>query len=338
MISQAVNLIKGGGAFSTRKLIVELIFPSGETKVIQDLHIDVLVKKSISIEPNTGVVTIYNLSRSTRELISENTYRAHGETPTVIGIKLNDSVVYQNVLINSHSRRIIQEGDWETTLYIGNLPEFFAQHTKELVIPKNTDKADGVTSLLEEVVPPPKAGDDAESEEKPSAVLTMADEFREKLNECKGNKSWARAVTINGEVLENIKRLLRDCFPDENYVLYPSEDGQGFTIADAGEYLKGAEFEVNTGMLIDPPIINEAGITCNIIFNPDPTIQGKLIVKADNFELSVGGANRMQIDQTHLSGEGDYMIKEVVHKVDNFSNVMATTTITAILIGTPYRI
>ena len=305
------------GIYSSRVLFVVLTFPDKTVKLINNLDIKVTVKKAMSIEPNTCTAVIYNLSQDSREEIFENNYHAGdwiAKGATRMRVHFEGGVIFDNILINSFSTRDFDTGDWVTTLYAGDSPAIYAaKQDPDKVVPAGKSKKQEIDASL----------DDFKSI---FGKLQLQIEGFTSGN-CLENKTLARSVTKGGNILDNIKSILRDCFPEEEYLLF-TDDGGNLTLLKADGAISGADFEVGED-LIDPPQLTDQGVNCSVLLNTSAVLGARMVVAADNFELNSGRLSQQQITKKHLAGEGEYLVMEVSHEVDNFSSELAQTHIIA---------
>lgn len=290
--------------YSTRDLVVS-IKNNSINKTIVDLNIRVTASKTLSSNPNQATIEIYNLNQNSREDLFNNVYDLDNNVGnTDVEVSLNNKLIFQGQLINVNSIYDTPNAEWKTILYCGDGYNAFRQ-TVNKKYPKGSTREEITADLIKELE---------------SAGVAVQGAI-EGLTSCT-NKSLLKAITVNGEIMKNIKKLYSDCFSDVDVYI---DEGKVNTLANK-TVITGNKVVINDG-LIEPPTLSEQGINCKILLNQDIKIGAEIQVNARSVNVGFGNltVNRPQKDR--ISGDGIYRVSEVKHTVDNYSQEVAMTEI-----------
>jgi len=290
--------------FSTRDLTVS-IKNKAIDKTIENLNISVVATKTLASVPNEAEIEIYNLNQNSREDLYNNVYNFHEDIGnTNITVTDDDKQIFTGQLINVNSTYSIQDAEWKTVLYCGDGFNAFRTKTNRK-FDKGTSRKDMVDALIGEL-------------ESAGVVVKGAIEG---FTNCT-DKSLLKAVLVNGEIVSNIKRLLKDCFKDVDVYV----DEEKINILVEKSVIKNNLIVINSG-LIEPPTLSEQGINAKVVLNSSLKIGAEFQVQSRSRNISFGNLTVNRPRKKQISGDGIYRVQELKHIVDNFSSGVATTEI-----------
>lgn len=290
--------------FSSRKLSVSIKNKTVD-RVIENLNIRVVATKTLASNPNQAEIEIYNLNQNSREDLYNNVYNFTEDVGiTKIEVTLDDNIIFKGDLINVNSIYSNEAVEWKTTLYCGDGFNAFRQKTN-----KKFNKGSTRNEMVNELI--------GELEDAGVAVKGAL----EGLTACT-DKSILKAILVNGQVVENIKRLLKDCFKDVDVYI----DEEKLNILANRSTIKNNRVIINDG-LIEPPTLSEQGINCKVLINSSLKIGAEFQVRARSQNISFGNLTTYKPRKSQISGDGIYRVQEIKHIVDNFSTEVAQTEI-----------
>jgi hypothetical protein len=290
------------GKFSTRDIEI-YISTKDKTYTIKDLHIRLEIVKTISASPNVANITVYNLAQGSLSFLTEIYNENNFSTYQVVAM-VDNNLIFQGDLVNVRS--VYQMGTWTTNIYAN---EGYNAYRK--------------TATIET-----KAGDNREN-----AVNSLMDTLKDAglndfdlqaiKNGC-GNKSILKRVLYEGNVIENIKKLIEDCSPKSDIYI---EDKKLIVLS------KGAYLPEKTDPLtnfLEPPQLNESGCRATTLLRYDMKVGNLVTLKAKSYNQAFGNLTVNRPQKSRFLGEGVYKIIEITHEVDNYTAAVAKTTITGI--------
>jgi hypothetical protein len=287
--------------FSTRDIVVTVSSQS-KTYILKDLHIKVETIKTISASPNIANITIYNLSQNSLAFLTE-IYNDDKFSLYSVNVVVDDNLVYTGDLVNVRS--IYKLGTWETNIYANE--GYNALRKTAKVETKEGDTRATIVDLLSQSL---------------EGTGLNAFDFQAIKNGC-GDKSILKRLLYDGNVLENIKKLIQDCTPKSDLFI---EDGKLNALP------RNIALERNTEVtsFLEPPQLNEAGCRATMLARYDIKIGTSITLKAKSYNQSFGNLSTNRTTKSRFLGEGVYKVIEVVNEVDNFTEAVAKTHVTGI--------
>jgi hypothetical protein len=289
--------------YSTRDIVVTFTSNKGKIEV-KNLHFEVEIVKTLSATPNVCNLVVYNLQQSSRDFLT-SVYDNDVSTFTV-NVSLDNVSMFKGDIVNVTT--MYKEGTWTTQVY-GN-EGWNARRKKAKVTSKKGDNRETVAHSLF-----------AGLEDVGMNVFDV----QALRNGC-GQKSIAKQIFYDGNIINNIKKLVKDCLPDSEMFI----DGDKLVIINKNELI-GGTFEYNS--FLEPPQLNEQGCRAVMLLNPSPKIGSGMTLKAKSYNQAFGNLTVNRARQSAFSGEGTYKIIEISHSFDNFSNKVAQTFITGVFIS-----
>lgn len=298
----------GDGLYSSRDIVVTI---SGNiTYTIEDLHISIVAKKSLSANPNIATIVVYNLKESTRELLSNSVYDyANNESVCDITLTLDDVEIYSGNIINVIHSRKPQAGEYETVFYCGDGANG-VKTTATKKYAKGTNTQDIVSSLI---------GD----------LNGLTEGATQGIKDCLGNRTLLRSVTMDGKIISNIKKLVKDCLGGDSETDVYIEDGK-VNIVARDEILDIPDNDI-TDYLLEAPKLTEQGANVTIMFDSTLKIAASFSISASSNQVAYANLTQNKLSTSQVSGIGTYKITEITHKIDNFSKEVAITELAGIL-------
>ena len=290
--------------YSSRNLIVS-IKNNTINKPIENLHIRATITKTLASNPNQAVIQIYNLNQNSREDLYNNVYDFTEDVGiTKIEVTLDDKLLFKGDLINVNSLYSNQDTEWTTTLYCGDGFNAFRAKTNKK-FDKGTTRNEMVDDLATEL----------------ESVGVAAKGALEGLTGCT-DKSVLKSIVVDGKIVDNIKKLLNDCFKDVD--VYVDEEKLNILVNKA--VIKNNRIIINKG-LTEPPTLSEQGINCKVLINSSLKIGAEFQVESRSNNAGFGNLTVNKPRKSQISGDGIYRVQEIKHIVDNFSPEVALTEI-----------
>lgn len=290
--------------YSSRDLTVS-IKNKTVNRIIENLNIRVVATKTLASNPNQAEIEIYNLNQNSREDLYNNVYNYTNDVGiTKIEVSLEDKIIFKGDLINVNSIYSNEAVEWKTTLYCGDGFNAFRQKTN-----KKFDKGSSRKEIVDELI-----------DELADAGVAVKGAI-EGFTACT-DKSILKAILVNGQVVDNIKKLLKDCFKDVDVYV----DEEKLNILVNKSTIKNNRIIINDG-LIEPPTLSEQGINCKVLINPSLKIGAEFQVQTRSRNISFGNLTIHKPRKSQISGDGIYRVQEIKHIVDNFSTEVAQTEI-----------
>ena len=291
------------GKFSTRDIEIT-ISSQNESKTFKDLHFKCEVIKTISSTPSIANVTIFNLAPKSLAFLT-SIYDNNGKSQFKGSLVLDNVEIFKGDLVNVRS--IYNLGTWETTLYLNDGYNIFRKVAK--VESKKGDSRETIVNSLIDTL-------------KDSGLSDF--DIQAMKNTC-GNKSILKRVLYNGNVIENIKKLIEDCLPKSD--LYVEDEK--LNIIPFG---KSKETTTQLNEFLSPPQLNEVGCRAITLLNTDVKIATLITLNAKSYNQAFGNLSTNRPKKSRFLGEGTYKVTEIVHEFDNYSKDVAKTTYTGVYI------
>ncbi len=290
------------GKFSTRDIIITVTAPS-KTKVWKDLHMSGVVTKTLAGTPNVAEIKIFNINKESRDFLT-SIYN-DDKSQFKIKLELNNKVFFDGDIVNARS--MFNQGTWETTIYANEGYNAYRKSAK-VESKKNDTREDILNSMFDSL-----------------KDVGLNDFDIQALKNTCGNKSILKRVLYDGNVIENIKKLIKDCLPDADTTI----DQGKLTILP-----KNKVIEKNTELtqFLEPPQLNEQGCRAKVLINPDIKIGGTINLVAKSYNQAFGNLTTNRTEKSRFSGEGTYKVIEIQHNFDNFSSNVAFTNTTGIFL------
>ena len=289
------------GKFSSRDIIITAT-SNGKQKVIQDLHIEIETLRTLSGVPNTCTVTVFNLSQESRDFFT-SLYEDDGTATMIMEVLVDTAVIFSGEVVNASST--FKSPEWITTLYGNEGYNAYRANAEPKKVQANTRGA-----MVEEIV---------------KDTLGFATSISDSLRGC-ADKSLAKSILSGGNLTANVKKLIDDCLPDGGDVFI---DGEEVVVLAKGDVRPYSE---NFTQFLEPPVINEVGAQCKILFYPGVKVGGTMTLEAKSYNRSFGNLTTNRPKKSRFSGEGTYKIVEVIDKVDNYTEAVAMTEIKGIFV------
>lgn len=290
--------------YSTRDLVVTFTSNKGILP-LKNLHFEVEIVKTLSSTPNVCNLTVYNLKQSSRDFLT-SVYNDDIST-FIVEITLDDVSMFKGDIVNVTS--MYKEGTWSTSVY-GNEGYNAFRKSATVESKKGGTRADILDSLFDTL--------------KDSGMNAV--DIQALKNGC-GEKSILKRVLYEGNVIENIKKLIKDCLPDSDTFI----DGDKLGILPKSETVTIPIVKLNS--FLEPPQLNEQGCRAILSLNSDVKIGAKINLKAKSYNQAFGNLTTNRARQSAFSGEGTYKIIEISHSFDNFSNKVAQTHVTGVFLS-----
>tara|TARA_R110000824_G_scaffold91480_2_gene222644 strand:+ start:8128 stop:9066 length:939 start_codon:yes stop_codon:yes gene_type:complete len=301
----------GFGLYSSRDLVIKIT--GNVIYTIKDLDIGVVATKSLSANPNLATVIVYNLSQSTRELLSTSIYDyINNISPCRMSIELNNEVIYSGDIINVLHNPKREKGEYETVFSCGK-----GANAVKQTLNKKYAKGSSVTSILDDMI------------SDLSSVSGLVEGSVQGLKDCMSNRTLLRSVTMEGKVIDNIKKLLKDCTSGDSEIDVYIDDG--LNIVAKNTILQ--PITDITDFLLDSPKLTEQGANVIVSFDSTYKIGAGFTIASNNIQSSYANLTVNALAENQISGKGTYKITEVKHKIDNFSSDVAETEIVGILLA-----
>lgn len=290
--------------YSTRDIQLS-ISSATKTKLFKDLHIKCELIKTISSTPNIANVTIYNLAPDSLAFIT-SIYDNDGMSNFKGAITLDGKEVFSGDMVNVRST--YKMGTWETTIYLNQ--GYNVIRKSATVESKKGDTRQSIVNSLVETLK--EAG---------------LDDFDiQALKNTCGNKSILKRVLYDGNVIENIKKLIEDCLPKSDIYV---EDNK-LNVLPEGSYKTTPEIVLDN--FLEPPQLNEVGCRALTLLNLDPKIGTLISLRAKSYNQAFGNLSTYRPQRSRFLGEGSYKVTEIMHEFDNFSADVAKTSFTGVFI------
>ena len=287
--------------YSTRDIVLT-ISSTSKTKSFKDLHIKCEVIKTISATPSIANITIYNLAPDSLAFLT-SIYTSDGFTEFKGAITLDDKEIFNGDLVNVRST--YDMGTWETTIYLNEGYNVFRKTAKI-----ESKKGDTRESIVNQLVDTLK-----------QAGLNDFD-IQALKNKC-GNKSILKRVLYNGNVIENIKKLIEDCLPKSDIYV----DDNKLNVIPAGT---SRETTTNLSFFLEPPQLNEVGCRAVTLLNFEPKLSTLITLEAKSYNQAFGNLSTYRANKSRFLGEGTYKVTEIHHEFDNFTKNVAKTSFTGV--------
>jgi hypothetical protein len=288
--------------FSTRDIVVT-VTSKKDTKVFKDLHFNIEVIKTLSATPNIANITIFGLAKESRDFLTSIYEDEKSEFS--VNTTLDDKSFFNGDIVNV--RHNYNVGNWETTIYANDGYNAFRKSAKV-----ETKKGDSRGSALDKLF------------DSLTDVGLNDFDIQALKNNC-GNKSILKRVLYEGNVIENIKKLIKDCLPDADTFI----DNKKLNILP-----KGSAIPKNTILtdFLAPPQLNEQGCRASVRINTDVQIGGTIELQAKSYNQAFGNLTLNRANKRRFSGEGAYKVIEIAHTFDNNTAAVAKTDITGIFL------
>lgn len=287
--------------YSTRNISI-VIYSSAKSKVIHDLHIKCEVIKTISTTPSIANVTVYNLAQDSLSFLT-SIYDADGKSQYKAIINLDNKEVFKGDLVNVRS--IFKQGTWTTSIYLADGYNILRKKAK--VESKKGDTRSSITNQLMDTL---------------SDVGLSGFDLQAMKNKC-GDKSILKRVLYDGNVVENIKKLIKDCLPESD--VYVESDK--IHLVNKGS---AKDETINLKSFLEPPELNEAGCRAIMLLRTDIKIASQITLQAKSYNQAFGNLSTNRPQKSRFLGEGTYKVTEVFNEFDNFSASVAKTKVTGI--------
>lgn len=294
--------------YSSRDLIVKVV-SKNDTLIFKDVHMEIEATKTKSAIPNSAIIKIFNLKATTREFLSKNIYDFKTNKGFLkIEVILDDFMIFTGEIINTIHQRARSEGEYVSILYCGDGAN--ALNTK---VNKTYNKGLTRENVIDDL------------KETLKEVSGITGDYKDILNKCTKDKSLLKKITIDGKIIDNIQKLLDECLPtSEKQEVYIS-DGK-IVIKKVNSIIPNSNIIINKNLLA-PPTLTEQGVSCEIAINPNLVIGGEFELKTNNFNTQIAQLTQYRVSRSRLTGEGKYQVIEIKHKVDNYSDQVASTSI-----------
>ena len=290
------------GKYSTRDIIVNITSKKGSI-TLKNLHFEAEVVKTLSATPNVCNLTVYNLSKKSRDFLT-SIYDNEVSTFT-IEIILDNNQMFKGDIVNVTT--IYNQGTWTTHIY-GN-EGYNAYRASASVQTKKGDTRETILGSLTDTL---------------KEFGLNAVDIQALKNGC-GNKSILKSILYTQNVIENIKKLIKDCLPNADITI----DGDKMKILDkhqtTGNTIEFTKF-------LEPPQLNEQGCRIVIQLNSKPKIGDAMTLVAKSYNQAFGNLTTNRARKSAFSGEGTYKIIEISHSFDNFNSDVAKTNITGVFL------
>lgn len=289
--------------YSTRDIVIEAVSNTG-FRIFSDLHFDISIQKTLSGVPNSSEIVIFNINQESREFLS-SVYDGDGKSQIEITISLDDKELFNGDLVNVSHVYEASDGTWSSSLFVSEGWNAY-QATTKTEIPKGSSREKAFDIIANEL-----------------KDLGIDGKLIQGLKTGCGNKSVAKRLFIKGNIMDNLKKLLNDCMPDNDLTI---ENGQLKAIAKKSVIEK---VEVVKDFL-KPPTLKDNGLSAMVQLNDSFTIGGKITIQAKSTISAFGNLTTNRVQKSRVSGEGTYKIIEVSHSFDNYTNKVATTTVNGV--------
>lgn len=291
------------GKFSSRDIAV-ILTASGKHKIIQDLHMEVEMLRTLSGVPNTCALSVFNLNQESREFLT-SLYDNDGNTNMTVEVSVGSEVIFSGDVVNATS--VFKDATWTTMIY-GNEGYNAYRATTSKKIERGKTRGDIVKEVVSEIT---------------GYVVTLIPGGE---NGC-ADKSILKSIFTSGNIIENAKKMINDCLPDGGDVFV---DGDEVVVLPKGSTRPYSETLTD---FLEPPVINEVGAQCKVLMNPGIKVGGTMTLEAKSYNRSFGNLTTNRATKSRFSGEGTYKIIEVIDKVDNYTEAVAMTQIKGIFVG-----
>jgi len=290
------------GLYSTRDIVITITAPAKEL-VIKDLHIDVEIIKTLSATPNVANLTVFGLAKSSRDFLTAIYDEDNAEYN--VKIEIDNNTLYSGDLVNVST--VFNLTEWETKLYANEGYNAFRK-TAKVETKKGDTRSDVLNSMFDTL----------------TGVGLSAFDVQAMKNTC-GNKSILKRVLYDGNVIDNIKNLIKDCLPSTDVFI----DNGKLNILKKDSAIEKTTVLTN---FLAPPQLNEQGCRATMQTNTDIQIGAKVQLQAKSYSQSFGNLSTNRAKKSAFSGEGSYKVTELVHKFDNYTASVAITEITGIFL------
>jgi hypothetical protein len=204
-------------------------------------------------------------------------------------------------------RSIYKLGTWETNIYANE--GYNALRKTAKVETKEGDTRATIVDLLSQSL---------------EGTGLNAFDFQAIKNGC-GDKSILKRILYDGNVLENIKKLIQDCTPKSDIFI---EDGKLNALPRNIALSRNTEIT----SFLEPPQLNEAGCRATMLARYDIKIGTSITLKAKSYNQAFGNLSTNRPTKSRFLGEGVYKVIEVVNEIDNFTEAVAKTYVTGIFL------
>lgn len=287
--------------FSTRDIQLT-ISSKTDSKLFKDLHIKCEIIKTISSTPSIANVIIYNLAPDSLAFLT-SIYNDGGASQFKGSISLDNKEVFNGDFVNVRST--YNMGTWETTIYLNEGYNILRKTAK--VESKKGDSRETIVNSLVDTLK--------------DAGLNDFD-IQAFKNTC-GDKSILKRVLYDGNVVENIKKLIEDCLPKSD--VYVEDDK--LNVIPFGS---SKTTVTNLDSFLEPPQLNEVGCRATTLLNTEPKIGTQITLEAKSYNQAFGNLSTYRPQKSRFLGEGTYKVTEISHEFDNFSSSVAKTSFTGV--------
>lgn len=289
------------GKFSTRDIEIT-ISSKTKTKTLKDLHFKCEIINTVSSTPSISNVTIYNLASDTLSFLT-SIYDKDGKAEFKGSISLYDVEVFSGDLVNIRSN--FNMGTWETNLYLNEGYNIFRKTAT--IVTKGGDTRKGIFEQLADSL---------------KDVGLNDFDIKALQNKC-GDKSILKRVLYDGNVIENIKKLIEDCLPKSDVYV----ENNNLNVVPVGT---AKEKTTNLSFFLEPPQLNEVGCRAVTPLNTQPKLSELITLEAKSYNQAFGNLSTNRANKSRFLGEGTYKITEITHEFDNFSSSVAKSSFTGI--------
>ena len=292
------------GKFSSRDIVVT-VSGDGYSKEIKDFHISANVTYTLAGVPNVANIVIYNLSQVSRDMFS-SIYDDDGKAVMAVSVSVDSKTIFTGDIVNVSSAHVTTEATWATTIY-GNEGWNAYQKTATVEAPKGTTREEIVKSLVNQLK---NAGVDTIN------LVGLAK------SGC-GNKSILKRLLFNGNVMENINKLISDCLPESDTFIAEKT----INVLPKNSSI---DETITIDKVLEAPTLTENGVTIKTQLNTDIKAGAKINVVSKSFKAGFANLSVNRVQRERFSGAGTYKVVQLDHRVDNFSTEVAQTQITGV--------
>jgi hypothetical protein len=266
-------------------------FTETRTIIIEDLHMDFSTTATVDSKPNTAKISVYNISDSTRQLMSEkfvgfNFYAGYGD---------DTAIIFRGAATNVLSQKV--GTDWRTDIYGGDGEKEFSEIFFSQAYPAGTQ----IKKIIESVAA-------AMGYSANSSVVLETDTL------LKGASYSGRAKDVLDEITK-----------DFDYTW--SVQWGALEILDSSEFLGNVATAVvlsaDTGMLDSPTLIDRetknkkiVGVKVKSLLNP-AIKPGRLIeIRSQSTNTAIGALNKSPVAKS--SANGLWIVKRADYVGNNY--------------------
>ena len=266
-------------------------------------HLSIEIIKTLSATPNIANLIVFGLGKDSRDFLTS--IYDDDIAQFTLKIAIDNNNLYNGDLVNV--RTVFNISTWETNLFANEGYNAFRKKAKI-----ETKKGDTRSDVLETMFGTLK-----------DVGLNEFD-IQALKNNC-GKKSILKRITYDGNVVDNIKKLIKDCLPDADTFI----DDSKLNILPKNKALPKNVILTN---FLAPPELNEQGCNAVIQTNSDIQIGATVELKAKSYSKSFGNLSTNRASRSRFSGEGTYKIIEISHTFDNHSAEIAKTELTGVFL------